>query len=308
MQLSFRIPVTPGLPGSFAYFSAALAGYSMSRMIRRRFLDLPWGQIHFREAGAGDAVPLVLLHSAASSSRLLERLIAAVARTRRVIAPDLPGCGDSTPLPTEGEISVEDMAAWLVSGLDALGIDKADLHGLHLGGRIGVEASLAHPGRVRRLIVDGNGFYDGTLGDEMLARVAPELRPDLDGLYLLTAWHYIRDYFLFFPWFRRDAEHRRPTGLPAPEIVHEKLMEVLRNGRTYSKPYRAAFRYAMERRLPQVTVPVLVAAATDDNVFAYLDRTAALLPHCVKAATPGMATPEAAAETARIFAEFLDAP
>ena len=274
--------------------------------VRRRFLDLPWGQIHYREAGEGGAAPVVLLHSAAQSSRMIEPLVAALGRSRRVIAPDLPGCGDSTPLPVTREIEVEDMAGWLVEGLDALGVESVDLHGLHLGARIGVEVSLTYPGRVRRLIVDGNGFYDGALGAEMLARVAPELRPDLDGLYLLTGWHYIRDYFLFFPWFRRDSEHRRPTGLPAPEVVHEKLMEVLRNGTTYSKPYRAAFRYPMEERLPRVTVPTLVTAARDDNVFTHLDRSAALLPGCSKAATPGLQTQEAAAETAGIFAEFLD--
>ena len=273
--------------------------------IRRRFADLPDGQIHYREAGTGGPAPLVMLHSAAASSRVLEPLLAVLGRTRRVLAPDLPGCGDSTALPGE-ETSVEAMADRLAAGLDALGLEAVDAYGLHLGARIAVELSHRHPGRVRRLIIDGNGFYDPPLRDEMIAEVAPVLRPDLDGLYLLKGWHYVRDYYLFFPWFKRDTAHRRATGLPAPEILHEKLIEILKNGLTYSKSYRAAFRYPMDERLRRIAVPTLVAAARDDNVFADLDRTAALVPGCEKAATPGMLTPAAASETAGIFAAFLD--
>ena len=274
-------------------------------VVRRRFVDLPYGQVHVREGGPGGGTPLVLLHSAASNSKMIEPLVAALARTRRVFAPDLPGCGDSAEL-GGAEIEVEDMAAWLVQVLDALGLDRADLHGLHLGARIAVEVALTRPDRVRRLIIDGNGFYDGRLGEEMMARVAPVLRPDLDGLYLLTGWHYIRDYFLFFPWFRRDAGHRRPTGLPAPEVIHDKLMEVLRNGTTYSKPYRAAFRYPMDEKLTRLRLPTLVTAAVDDNVFTHLDASVALVPGGTRAETPGFSTPAAAAETARIFGAFLD--
>lgn len=275
--------------------------------MRRRFADLPDGQIHYRETGSGGPAPIVMLHSAAASSRMLVKLAEALGGSRHVVTPDLPGCGDSSPLQGETtEITVEGMARWLVAGLDAIGLRQVDLHGLHLGARIAVEVASAYPERVRRLIIDGNGFYEGGLGEEMLRRVAPVLRPDLDGHYLMTAWHYIRDYYLFFPWFRRDAEHRRPDGLPAPEVVHEKLMEVLRNGETYSRPYRAAFRYPMEERLPHIAHPALVTAARDDNVFAHLDRTAAMVPGCKRAATPGILSAEAAAETARIFADFLD--
>jgi pimeloyl-ACP methyl ester carboxylesterase len=80
----------------------------------------------------------------------------------------------------------------------------------------------------------------------------------------------------------------------------------LRNGRTYFRPYHAAFGYDMEGKLPQVQVPTLITAARDDNVFAHLDRSHALLPGSKKAATAGILSKTAAAETAAVFAEFLD--
>ena len=275
-------------------------------IVRRRFLDLDYGQIHYRTAGAGGPAPVVLLHSAAQSSAMVADLAAALGESRLVIAPDLPGCGDTAALPDKPTIEVGDLADWLADLLGRLGIGQADVHGLHLGARIGVDMSLRYPGLVRKLIVDGNGFYTGETGAAMLANVAPELKPDLDAVYLMRAWHYIRDYYLFFPWFGRRAEDLRGGGLPAPEVIHEKLMEVLKNGRTSFRPYHAAFRYPMEQRLPQVTMPTLITAARNDNVFPQLDRTHALLPGAEKAATAGILSAEAAAETAAVFAEFLD--
>lgn len=280
--------------------------------VRRRFLDLDYGQIHYRTArgdrpaGEGGPAPVILLHSAAQSSAMLSDLVAALGETRQVIAPDLPGCGDTAALPDKPTVSVEDLADWLAGTLGRLGIEQADVHGLHLGARIGVDLSLRYPGLVRRLIVDGNGFYSGELGAAMLANVAPELKPDLDGLYLMRAWHYIRDYYQFFPLFQRGAENVRGGGLPAPAVIHEKLMEVLRNGQTYFRPYHAAFGYPMEERLPKVTVPTLITAARDDNVFEHLDRSHALLPGAEKAATAGILSAKAARETATVFAGFLD--
>ncbi len=89
-------------------------------------------------------------------------------------------------------------------------------------------------------------------------------------------------------------------------MIHEKLMEVLRNGRTYFRPYHAAFHYPMEERLPQVRVPTLITAGRDDNVFAHFDRSHALLPTAEEAATAGILSVEAAREAAAVFAGFLD--
>ncbi|MFN7635091.1 MAG: alpha/beta fold hydrolase [Acetobacteraceae bacterium] len=275
--------------------------------MRRRFVDLPWGQVHLLDGGRADAPPLVMLHGAGSSGAALRRLGQALAETRRVILPDLPGCGDSDPLP-DAEPEIDRFASVLLDALEAHGILRCDIHGGHLGARVAIEAALIAPERVRALILDGMGFYDDASRAAMLAHVAPEIAPDPDGAYLARAFQMCRDYFLFFPWFARDADHRRPTGLPAPEAIHTKLVEVLRNGRSYGAAYRAALRYPLEERLPLVRVPLLLTAARTDNVHPQLARAAALRPDAPVTDTPGSTTPGTLAETARIFSAFLDAP
>jgi pimeloyl-ACP methyl ester carboxylesterase len=275
--------------------------------MKRRFVDLPWGQVHLLDGGSGRAPPLVMLHGAGSNGSALRRLASRLAETRRVILPDLPGCGDSDPLP-EADPGIDRFATALLDALQAHGIGRCDIHGGHLGARVAVEAALASPDRVGALILDGMGFYDDASRAAMLAHVAPDVIPDADGAYLARAFQMCRDYFLFFPWFARDAGHRRPTGLPAPDAIHTKLVEVLRNGRTYGAAYRAALRYPLAERLPLVGVPLLLTAARTDNVFPQLARAAALRPDARVAETPGIAAPETLAETARIFLDFLDAP
>jgi pimeloyl-ACP methyl ester carboxylesterase len=271
----------------------------------RRFADLDFGQVLYREAGTGGPAPLVMLHGAAADGASLAPLALPLAATRRVIVPDLPGCGASDPLPIE-QPEIADFADALVALLDTLGIARCDVHGAHLGARVATALALRHPARARRVILDGAGFYDDASRTRMLAHVAPEIVPDAEGRYLQDAHAMCRDYFRYFPWFARDAAHRREGPGPKPDAVHAKLVEVLRNGRTYRRAYHAALRYRMEDTLPRLRHPVLLAAARTDNVFPQRARAAALLPGAATAETPGAGTPAAAGETAAIFAAFLD--
>ena len=274
--------------------------------LARRFADLPHGQVHHRAGGAGGPVPLVLLHGGGGSGAALVPLAAALGATRAVLVPDMPGCGDSDALPM-AQPEIADFAAVLIGFLDALGIARCDLHGAHLGARIAAEASLRHPDRIRRVILDGCGFYDDASRQEMLDHVAPPVLPDAEGAYLRTALAMCRAYFTHFPWFRQEEAHRRAGPGPTPQALHARLVELLRNGGTYHHAYHAALRYRMEDALPLLRHPVLLAAARTDNVFPQRARAAALLPTAATAETPGLGSPQAVAETAAIFARFLDA-
>ena len=115
-------------------------------MIRRDFADLPTRQVHFRHAGEGP--PLLMLHASPGSSKQLEGKIEALSRHHRVIAPDTPGNGDSTPLDIAAP-AISDYAAALVQFLDAMGLEQCDVYGSHTGANIGLELAVRSPERVR---------------------------------------------------------------------------------------------------------------------------------------------------------------
>ena len=273
-------------------------------MIRRGFADVPGGQVHYREAGAG-GVPLVLLHPSPGSGKMLTPLLQEMARTRRTLALDTRGNGDSTPLP-QPDPGIEEFAAATLEALDALGLKQFDLFGSHTGASIAMETAIAAPGRVRRLILDSMGLWSPERRDEYLARNSPQVAPDLMGSQFNWAFHYCRDQYLFWPWYERTAAARRETGLPDPHVLHEFVVEVLKALGTYHMSYRAAARHPKRDRLKLIRVPTLVTSCPTDKLMQFMDEVAGLVPGAERAVVADPETMEGAAVAGPVYARFLD--
>lgn len=277
----------------------------VANKISRHFVDIAAGEVHLRTAGTGGAVPLVMFHASPGSSKQLEPLIRALARSRRVIAPDTLGNGDSSAPPgVAPEIDV--FAEAHREALDQLGVDRFDAYGTHTGANMAIELAIRYPERVRRVILDGVSNYTDAERDDMLRHHAPPITLDDRGAYLLWIWHFVRDAYLFWPWYRREAGATRRVGLPPPEVLYEKVLEVLKAARTYHLSYNAAIRYPKTERLSRITRPTLVACAKSDMLLTYLESVVALVPGARRAVTPGTGRPEHLAETVRVFEAFLD--
>jgi 3-oxoadipate enol-lactonase len=106
--------------------------------------------LHHIDHGAGD--PVVLLHGGAVDHRLWGPQIDELARTHRVIAPDLRGHGAS-PTPSAPFRHVDDVAA-LLRDLD---VGPAAVAGISLGATVAVDLALEAPDLVARLVVSGAG-------------------------------------------------------------------------------------------------------------------------------------------------------
>jgi pimeloyl-ACP methyl ester carboxylesterase len=103
----------------------------------------------YLEAGPVDAPPVILLHGLGATNASLLPCIADLAVDHRVIAPDLPGFGESAA--PAAPYTPAWFAAWLEALQHEIGIRRAVLIGNSLGGRIALEAGLAHPKSVQAL-------------------------------------------------------------------------------------------------------------------------------------------------------------
>jgi 3-oxoadipate enol-lactonase len=90
----------------------------------------------------------VLLHAGVGDRRLWAGQLEALADVHRVVCPDLRGFGES-PLPGGAFSYVDDVRALL----DHLGIDRVALVANSFGGRVAIDVALAHPERVRALVL-----------------------------------------------------------------------------------------------------------------------------------------------------------
>jgi pimeloyl-ACP methyl ester carboxylesterase len=106
---------------------------------------------------------VVLVHSALGDSRLWKRQVAALADEHELVAPDLPGWGE-TPLPTEPFSFVDAVAEHL----------PAALVGNSFGGAIALRTALAHPDLVSRLVLVGSGLPAWDWTEEMREYFAAE--------------------------------------------------------------------------------------------------------------------------------------
>nr|WP_212669294.1 alpha/beta hydrolase [Rhodococcus sp. 06-621-2] len=112
-------------------------------------------RLHHLEAGPVDGVPLVLVHGNLSSGRFYEDVMPALAKTHRVIAPDMRGFGDSERVTLDATRGLADWADDIAALLEALDIDQAP----HLlGWSTGA-------GAITRYVLDGRTAASLTLMD-----------------------------------------------------------------------------------------------------------------------------------------------
>ncbi|HEX8206397.1 MAG TPA: alpha/beta fold hydrolase [Solirubrobacteraceae bacterium] len=130
-------------------FLAATAGTDGDEAALRFIgVETEIGEISTMQAGSGS--PVVLLHGLGATKASFLPTLAALADHHRVIAIDLPGFGDSAK-PLNAPYHAPFFARSVVGLLDALGLERADVVGNSMGGRIAIEMGLRHPDRARRL-------------------------------------------------------------------------------------------------------------------------------------------------------------
>jgi pimeloyl-ACP methyl ester carboxylesterase len=152
------------LPTVWELVSACQKGVPITAIIESR-MPLSGGDLAFTMAGTAPAV-LLLVHGLGGSRQTWRHLLPALARTHTVIAPELPGHGESDP--PAGDYSLGAHACAMRDLLLALGHRRASLVGHSLGGGVALQTAYQFPERTDRLML----ISSGGLGTE----VAPMLR------------------------------------------------------------------------------------------------------------------------------------
>lgn len=119
--------------------------------------------VFYREAGHADAPVLLLLHGFPTASHMFRDLIPLLADRYRVIAPDLPGFGQ-TKAPPRGAFTYSfDALADVIEGFtESLGLYRYALYIFDYGAPTGLRLALRHPERITAIISqNGNAYLDG---------------------------------------------------------------------------------------------------------------------------------------------------
>jgi len=217
--------------------------------------------IYYESHGAGPA--LLLSHGYGATSRMWDGQVAAFADRYRVIRWDMRGHGQSgdprDPARYSPALTVGDMAAVL----DACGEERAIIGGLSLGGVMSLAFHLAHPERVRALLLcdTGPGFRNPAARRQWNERAEARAR-DLEAKGLADA--------------RGGAETR---------LGHHRSAQGLAGA---ARGMLAQQDSSLIDSLPNIAVPTLVLVGSQDkNFLAASDYMAGKIPGAQKAVIAG---------------------
>ncbi len=188
-----------------------------------KYLDLHGERIAYVDEGSGEV--LLLLHGMAGSSQTWRSVIKPLSRHFRVIAPDLPGHGESNK--PRSDYSLGAFAVLLRDLLDELGVTSATIVGHSLGGGVAMQFLYQHPDYAQRLILIGSGGLGPDVGLTLRLLSAPGaelIMPIIAPRQVLAAGERV------WSWLRR-------AGIEAP-----RGEEIWRSYSTFSDaPTRQAF-------------------------------------------------------------------
>lgn len=142
-------------------------------------------EIGYEEAGTGEAAPIIFLHGVGSDKSAWRPQLAHFGKSRRAVAFDYPGYGDSDPAP-EGTTR-DDYASAIISAMHELGIDRAHICGLSLGGVVAIAIDHFDAKRCASLILadtfavhpQGEAIYERAMTASENLRSMAEARVDM---------------------------------------------------------------------------------------------------------------------------------
>lgn len=248
--------------------------------VTERWLNVAGLRIHCLVTGMSGP-PVLLLHGSAFDAAGVSfgSAMATLGAECRVFAPDLPGFGDSDPMP-EGW-GFADYSAFLSPLLTELGLTRASLVGVSMGGGIALGFALDAPERVERMVLINSACLSNAIPGGRSTWFAVHV-PGLSALQ----WRVLASSRRAARWALRRAVPHRPAAVTPALLDH--VTKVMR------KPGAAAAFRAWERRevgwhglrtsyvdrLPSLAVSTLVLHGAGDPLLpiAVAERAHQLIP------------------------------
>ncbi|MEU3145105.1 MULTISPECIES: alpha/beta fold hydrolase [unclassified Streptomyces] len=209
--------------------------------------ETPPNTLQYRFDGPEDAPVLILGPSLGTTWHMWDRQIPELTKQWRVFRFDLPGHGGA---PAHPGGSVGDLTARLLATLDGLGVQRFGYAGCALGGAIGLELALRHPGRLASLALIAASPRFGT-ADEFRQRGVVVRTNGLD------------------PIARTSPDRWFTSGFAAAQpAITEWAVQMVRttDPGCYIAACEALASFDVRAELASVGVPTLVLVGSDDQV------------------------------------------
>jgi pimeloyl-ACP methyl ester carboxylesterase len=214
--------------------------------------------LHFEEAGSG--TPIVFVHEFADDLRSFESQVGFFSRSHRCIVFNARGYPPSDVPPDVSAYSQERATDDIRDVLDGLGIDRAHVVGVSMGGFATVHFGLRHPGRALSLAPGGCGYGSPPDVHQAFAREAAALAERMreQGMQRVG-----EDYTVTSA--RVQYQNKDPRGWAAFKRRFEEHSALGSGNTMQGVQSRRPSLYALEEGLRAIEVPMLVMVGDEDD-------------------------------------------
>ena len=135
-------------------------------MIHYLSTDTGGHRVFFREAGERHHSAILLLHGFPTSSHMFSDLIPLLADRYHVVAPDLPGFGNTVSPPRgQFDYTFDNLARVIDGFVETIGLRRYALYVFDYGAPVGYRLALKHPDRITAIISQNGNAYEEGLSD-----------------------------------------------------------------------------------------------------------------------------------------------
>lgn len=226
--------------------------------IQSQFINVNGIRTHLLRAGETGS-PVLLLHGAGTDSASLswrEVILPLAESGHRVIAPDLPGYGDSDR--PDIAYNTDYFIDFVGKLLETLGCESTSLMGLSMGGAIALGTTLRFPKRVQRLVLVGS--YG--IQRKVAAHFVSWLMVKIPGI-MESTWRMVRGSRSMAEWSMKNVFHD-PKAVPTA-LMDEVYAEAQKPfaGRSFTRHQRSemfwnGLRTVYLDRLAEIKIPTLL--------------------------------------------------
>ena len=224
-----------------------------NNLIKKAYLSLPIGQIHYRTNDCEDGIPLILLHRTPSSSIMYEPIIREMFHDRPLYAIDTPGFGSS--FDPNGNPDMKDYRDWMCESIDALGIEKFHIYAHHTGTHIAAEIANEWKDRTLSLILNGVAYLDEDERESFKQMTSTLMERDIEGKYLLECFELMKT---LFPSYDSD-------------LVNTEFLGAIRSIKGREQAFAAVWDQDFKSLIKTIRAPLMVMSAIDDFFYNKLD-------------------------------------
>ncbi len=224
----------------------------MSR-IRKAYVDIPDGQVHYRHT-VGDGAPLIFFHRNPASSLSFEPMMAQLTGERPLYAFDTPGFGGS--FDPKADPSIEDYARWMLQAMDELGLDGVHVFAHHTGTHFAADMAAAHPHRFLSLCLNGIAYWSSEERETFMREYPGDPEPDPDGEYATVMWKAVASLFAEFH----------------PYYTHVEYASAMRSRVGMQQASRAVLSQDFADSFGRISCPVLAMCAEDEMLRPWFDK------------------------------------